>query len=446
MPAFIRTPADEARWSKAKEAANKQRSEADGDRYWGLVNHIYQNMKKAELVKSLHEAISSNPDVFGNNVALLDKVLNTLLKARGDEDEENEGPSHQDYEIDESDLPEGMRIDEDPYEDEDDEASKWLKEHGEKPAGGEEVEAEESEEPQKVKRSSGYSDWKPQQKYAPEHEAKMKELMDNGYSHREAERMAGAHQGPRDFQSALKHTVKPSQPSPKMLGELKELAGHWLDRARTHEKLHADPEKNPQKFAAGKMLEAHGAHAKNFENAYDDFLNSDNVKGLKGLARHKAIQAWKSDWKEKNPEYNQSAANVSDAQRHYKEASGHHEGGARRKSVDEALQHILGGGQTEGAMGMQEAAQHVGGEKGEAGYTATTIKDPSASFAESNPEFVNVNRKKQELAAPTAPPKPKGDPMAIIRRRANPDQLDRLARVQSARAAQGVGKKTEGAE
>jgi len=415
MPAFIRTKDDEARWSKAKDAANKQHSESEGDRYWGLVNHIYQNIKKAELVKSLHEAISSNPDVFGNNVELLDKVLNTLMKARGDEDEENgEGPEHQDYELDENDLPEGMRVDEDPYEDEGDEADKWLKENGEKPAGGKEAEAEESEEPQKVKRNSGYSEWKPQAKYAKEHEDKMKEHMDNGYSQREAERMAGAHQGPKNFQDALKHTVKPSQPSPKMQAELKELAGHWLERAKRHEMANADPAKNPQKFAAGKMLAAHEANSKNFNDAYNDFLNSDETKGLKGHARHKAIQAWKNDWKQKNPEYSEGAAGVSEAQKHYKEASGHHEGGARKKNVDEALAHILGGGHTEGAMSMQEAAQHVGGEKGESGYTATTIKDPSASFAEANPNFV---------------------------KKLNADQMDRFKRVQSARAAQGVGVK-----
>lgn len=445
MPAFIKTPKDEARWSKAKEAANKQHSESEGDRYWGLVNHIYQNITKGELekkVSAIRDLVKNNPDVFGSNIELLDKVLNTLVKAKGEDDEEGEGPDHQDYQLDENDMPEGMRVTDDPHEDEDsDEAAKFLKEHGEKSSSGKEAAAKESEEPQKVKSSSGYSDWKPQAKYAAEHETKMKKLMADGYSHREAERITGAHQGPKNFQDALKHTVKPSQPSAKMQGELKELAGHWLDRADRHAKLNADPEKNPQKFAAGKMMQAHEAHAKDFNEAHNDFLNSENLKGLKGMERHKAIQAWKNDWKGKNPEYNEKAGDVSEAQKHYKEASG-----AKQKNLDEALQHILGGGQTEGAMSMQEAAQHVGGEKGESGYTASTFKDPSASFAENNPEFVNRNRAKQEAAAAPAPKKPMGDPMAIIRRRANPEQLDRLSRVTSARAAQGVGKKPEGVE
>src|ERR1035437_3124090 len=48
MPAFIKTPKDETRWKKAKDAAGKTLSEADGDSYWKLTNSIYQKMDKAE--------------------------------------------------------------------------------------------------------------------------------------------------------------------------------------------------------------------------------------------------------------------------------------------------------------------------------------------------------------------------------------------------------------
>lgn len=48
MPAFIKTPADEAKWGKAKSAANKTLSESEGDNYWALVNSIYQKMNKSE--------------------------------------------------------------------------------------------------------------------------------------------------------------------------------------------------------------------------------------------------------------------------------------------------------------------------------------------------------------------------------------------------------------
>jgi len=55
MPAFIRTKSDESHWEKAKQAANKTHSEADGDRYWGLVNHIYQSIKKNDDLKKAYD-------------------------------------------------------------------------------------------------------------------------------------------------------------------------------------------------------------------------------------------------------------------------------------------------------------------------------------------------------------------------------------------------------
>jgi hypothetical protein len=397
-----------------------------------------------EKIKFLKELAESNPE-------LSDTVIAALKKARG-EDDEDYGYDPQDYgddqQLSDEDL-EGLNVTDDPFSDEDDEAAKWLRENDVQGRGqvpeSQGTSEEDEEAPQEVtdkpKKSSGYSEWKPHGQYTPEQSAKMKQLVGQGYSDREAERIVGAHRGPTDFQSALKHTVKPSQPSEKMLGELKELAGHWLERADRHSKLNADPEKNPQKFAAGKMMQAHEEHSKGFKEAYDSFLNSDELKGKKGLDRHKAIQEWKSNWKSRNPDYKENIGNVSQAQSHYKEA---HE--ARKKNVDEALQHILTGGYNPEAMSDQEAAQHVGGEKTDQGYTATTIKDPSASFAERNKTFVDTMKQKQQTAAQPVQQAPKKDPMVVIRRRANPEQMDRFTRVQAARTAQGIGKKPEGVE
>lgn len=47
MPGFIKTPKDEARWSKAKKAASKSTSEGS-DGYWALSNYIYHRMGKSE--------------------------------------------------------------------------------------------------------------------------------------------------------------------------------------------------------------------------------------------------------------------------------------------------------------------------------------------------------------------------------------------------------------
>jgi stress-induced morphogen len=264
--------------------------------------------------------------------------------------------------------------------------------------------------------------------------------MDQGYSHREAERLAGAHRGPKDLQSALTHRVRASQPSEKMLSELKDLAGHWLGRADRHEKINADPEANPMKHAAGKMLQAHEEHSKGFNDAYNTFLGSDELKNKKGLERHKAIQAWKNDWKTKNPEYHQSAENVSGAQKAYKEA-----GDARKKSLQEKLDHIYSGGAgLATGMDMQEAAQHVGGEKNEdGGFQARTIMDPAAVFAGNNKDF--IQQKQAQSQPPAAPAKPKADVVKIIRRAAKPEQLERFNRVTSAKSMLG-GNKPQGGE
>lgn len=47
MPAFVKTPKDEARWSKAKEAAGKETSK-DSESYWKLSNYIFHKMGKTE--------------------------------------------------------------------------------------------------------------------------------------------------------------------------------------------------------------------------------------------------------------------------------------------------------------------------------------------------------------------------------------------------------------
>lgn len=47
MPGFVKTPKDEKRWEKAKEAANKSTAK-DSESYWRLSNYIYHHMGKTE--------------------------------------------------------------------------------------------------------------------------------------------------------------------------------------------------------------------------------------------------------------------------------------------------------------------------------------------------------------------------------------------------------------
>lgn len=62
MPAFIKTPAEEARWSKAKQAAAKSKGkavEALHDDDYKLVNYIYHKMGKTEEDQKMAKAFET---------------------------------------------------------------------------------------------------------------------------------------------------------------------------------------------------------------------------------------------------------------------------------------------------------------------------------------------------------------------------------------------------
>lgn len=58
MPGFVKTPKDEARWAKAKEAAGKETAK-DSESYWKLSNYIYHKMGKTEEDQRLAEMYKS---------------------------------------------------------------------------------------------------------------------------------------------------------------------------------------------------------------------------------------------------------------------------------------------------------------------------------------------------------------------------------------------------
>ena len=408
-------------------------------------------MKAEELLKNISGLLKKHEDFFNNNPELFYAVEGRLLKALDDEDEEdsdydwaNIGKDEQqdededgsgygddlfdrvpsEYDDEEERDTDGEDDGEYGYDDEDgdDEASKWLREHGGEseddtepkqfsdfeeesgPHADEDEAVKPAKQPEeKQKRSSRYVDWKPRDNYEPKHADAIKKYMDQGYSHREAERFANAHKAPTDFYSALRHSVNPSEPSPKMLELMRGKAGEWLKNAERKHMETADASLNPIKHASGKAIAAHDAAHKDFNAAYNSFLGSDEVKNLKGRDRHQAIQNWKKKWNEENPEYTQAAVSAAGSGKALSEALE-----ARKERREEGMKNILDAGKTFGAastapdsdehesdfghpahMDDQVAAQSIGGEKNEGGGYSTNIKkDPSAIFAEKNPEYV----------------------------------------------------------
>lgn len=397
-------------------------------------------MNSEQYLKEISNLLKKHEQFFNDNPEFFSVVENRLLKAIGDEDED-EG----DYEY-ESDLFDELPDEDEEYEpegeEEIDEADSWLKENDpdaiEQDTEQEDIapqkQQEEDEKPDETlddaqveespkKKSSRYRDWQPKDKYEPHHEDAIKEHMKQGYSHREAERLAGAHEAPGDFYSALKHTVNPSEPSEKMLEHMREISKDWLTQADRKQMETADPSMNPIKHATGKAIAAHEEAHGDFADAYNEFLQSDQVKGLRGRDRHKAIRNWKQQWNEENPDYKEKAATAASAGAAHKEA-----GEARARRREEGTKAILEAGMSGGqqepegfsseAAGQtagqttQQAAQLVGGQKGESGYVTSTKRDPAAVFAERNPEYVKHLRQKAEA-------------------KLNPEQQQRMAAVDS---------------
>lgn len=331
---------------------------------------------KLHSIVAAAKFIRENREELMKNLSSYEHLLSTLKKAADDYEKH------------------GMSVVDDPNQsEEEDDADKWLKEK----------ETSKSEPAKNIHSK----DWEPRSDYSPKEAAAIKKLTDDGYSHREAERLAGAHKGPRDYRSALRSGVNPSMPSDKMMGRLKGLAKEWLDNARSHDLANADEMKNPMKHASGQMEQAHKESTGDYHKAYSDFLSSDKVKDLSPRDRHKAVQEWKGKWKQDNPDYEEGLENVSRTQSKFADAAKNIE--QKNKETEE---HIARGGVSEiPEMSDQEAMQHLGGGKSEEGYTGgSIIKDPVAAFAAKNPQYVKLLK---------------------------PDQMDRVKRVDSAAASQG---------
>lgn len=343
-----------------------------------------------------------------------------------------------------SDLSKASPDDEDQqddsgFDDEDDDAAQWLAQHG----GGAKVKEDKKDDKKTPKKRVMGAEWAPRSDYSDKEQAAIKEFMDQGYSHREAERMAGAHQGPMDLWSAMSHSLRPSQPSDKMLAELKELAGHWIKNSDKQARLRAEPEKNPIKYAAGKLGQAHEDKMKDYHEAYHTYLQNPALKHLSARERHAAIRDWKNNWKSQAKGHSDNLAHVSGEQRHFSSAAE-----ARNQALQEKLAHIFSGGLSGGDMDSFEAAQHLGVSTSEedAAPNVTTFKDPSADFAARNQEFIEMQNQKRAANKPVAPapaapppqaaaPPAKPNPGFIVRKRANPEQLDRFNRVNAAKMA-----------
>jgi len=248
--------------------------------------------------------------------------------------------------------------------------------------------------------------WEPNGNYTGKQAEDIKALIEQGYSHREAERDVDAHADKTmDYEKALRSRVDPSVPSEKRRSEMQELAKHWLNNADKYERAHADQATQPMKYAAGKMEQAHDAATGDYKNDYNDFLSSDEIKGKSGRERHNAVRDWKKQWKTENPQYGEGLENLSETQKEYEKA---HQ--ASKFSLQDQINHVTSGSmpaelssaeqqqfQKEIPKTTQAAAQFAGGASGgDAPPTGQIIVPEELNFAEKNRKLMGMLNDEQK--------------------------------------------------
>lgn len=340
MPGFVKTPKDEAKWSKAKAAAKKSKKKDESsftDQDWALVNYIYHQMgKSVEFAKHI-----SDP-------SYIDEMMDMLEKARkklSDEYDPNEDPTE-----DESDTDEGFHeIDPDA---EGSEGEDWLKEN----------------DPQ-------------YQEYAPDEDEDQHQaaIADNDEDE-ETAAIPAAENVPQ------KRTSRFEQPSREDLMAMRAYTRPWEQRAREAQALKADPSKNPELARHGNIVEARNTAHADRNAAYREFTNSANYKNADPVTQMEMDDQFEHNWKQQNPEHLKNALTA------------HHEAHEKGKgardihaaSKDAQIRNILAGGGHGGeGYSLEEGMQHAGGSKGEEGTQATVVQDPASSFAMGNQDFIN---------------------------------------------------------
>ncbi len=374
-------------------------------------------MNSEELLKSISVMLLEHKDFLNSNPDIIDAIEDRLLKAIDDEDDEDGetfGEEQFSSMFDEAPQEEGLPEDVEFEDiDSDDEAAKWL--------ATQEGKAAEAK-PEKKVTSSGYREWQPKKEYKPQHQEAIDEFMKEGWSHREAERLVGAH----DFHPDPKQSrIKPSEPSAKMFESVKGSAGDYLRNYERHISETADARKNPVKFANAQTRKAHEEVHGDYDKSYNEFISSDKIKDLRGRDRHGAIKDFKSKWHDDNPSHREKAINVAGSTSGAFEEAGEQ----RKEHLEEGERAIAEAGRagtpvttasefsTAAAGGIesitgQGAAQMAGGTQEEGGFSVGTVKDPSLHIAEQYPEYADHLRRK-------------------IAGKLNPEQTQRLKGVQS---------------
>lgn len=253
-------------------------------------------------------------------------------------------------------------------------------------------------------------------KYSPQHLKDMMSFMHQGFSGREAEALAGAHEQLPSVDHILRRNMKPNDPSPQMINMLRQHLQSHHGRLTHERNLKLDPAENPDlHFNANKTHMVNNAMgsklqamATEHKRLLDQGLSEDDIADMMPAFEHK--------WEQENPHHaqgmSQAIQNASNLHTTSKEARSQ-----RREEVKNALviagKGISGGedatssivgdtSQIQAGKGMAEAIrQGAGGVKGEGDEASTQMGmavDPHSVMATAPKNKAFMQKLEQEQA------------------------------------------------
>ena len=366
-------------------------------------------MSSENLLKSISATLKKHEDFLNNNPEMFKAIEYRLFKAIDDEYEDegydDEGFGDEQFsDMFDEEADDSYSNEPKEFQDieEDDAASKYLREAEAAYARGEEHPEEEATPEEEVTApkeksevsASGFKDWSPKDSYKQHHQAQMDKLMEEGFSHREAERKVGQQDRLDD---PLKNKTKPSEPSEKFHESTHHLTKKWLVNLERTIQDNADENKQPVLAANSKNRKAHNETHGDFDAAFKEFKSSDDFKKLKHRARGQALKAFRDKWHEENPEHKENSItaagtnagsfdNAKSARSNYLDES--RQSGRQLGTVNEATTlSEFAAKQYGGEVSGSAAAQAVGGtQTGDGGYVSSTDEHPMATLARTMPE------------------------------------------------------------
>jgi hypothetical protein len=257
--------------------------------------------------------------------------------------------------------------------------------------------------------------WQPRSDYSPEEKQAIDEHVKQGYSEREAERLAGAHRNqPRSPEEAIHHPIKPNEPSQKMIDDLRDTAHKHLERSRQAQGISADPRVNPQLYARAHAEQARAKYHEKFDKDFGAHL--DSIKHLSGREHQKQVSEWKKKYRQENPEYHSGIGQLAQEEKEH----GHRASLEHAKGKEELINFLLHGSPEGSGISDEAIGEYMGSPKDTEGQRRATIeKDPAVTFREQNPEFLKILERYKQNGHPVH---------------------ERYHRIESARAQQGVRK------